>query len=234
MVITHDREVSCPACGTRVEIREPGGCIALGQDSDLLVRMAPPHIIQVEIHTCPRCRFSGYPDDFTASIRQSQAERFLSELVPKLAADSRPAHPDSQYLWAYRCGSILGHDDGALGLKLLRAFWCLRLPPSSELPCEELAQRRRVYLKGAVHHLRRDARWKVLPAWTYLLGELSRKAGDFPAAEFYFKRFLDAADRNEGVSRYLRLAAIRLLRAAARSDGRDMTMEEIVYADSAD
>jgi uncharacterized protein (DUF2225 family) len=234
MVITHDIEVSCPICGTRVEIRELGGCIAKGQDSDLLVRMDGPHAIQIEINTCPRCRFSGYPDEFAASLGRAQVERFISDLVPRLAADSRPVQPDSQYLWAYRCGSFLGQDDGSLGLKLLRAYWCLRLPPSNELSGEELAERRGVYLKGAVHHLRLDVRGEGVPARLYILAELCRRAGDFPAAAFHFKKFLDTANRDESVPRYLRLAAIKLLRAAERSQDRDMTMEEIVYADSAE
>jgi hypothetical protein len=235
MVITYDIEASCPICGSRLLLHEPGGCFPLGQDSDLLLRMEGRHVIQVEIHSCLRCRYAGYPRDFAASFQRALCERFLSEISPKMAGDEGPATPsDVQYLWAYRRAAFLGKSEEEQGLLLLRAFWCLRLPPSADLPAEVIAGRRRIYLAGAIHHLRQGARDGASPMRLYLLAELSRRAGQFPVATGYFKRFLDACSVRDDVPKYLRLAAAKLLASSERSESRDMTMEELVYADSPD
>ncbi len=233
MVIAHEIEASCPICGTRLTLREPGGCIPTGQDSDLLLRMEGRHVIQVEIHACPRCRFSGYPPDFSINIQRAQCERFLAEVTPKLAGDEGPATPpDIHYLWAYRSAAFLSRGDAVRGLLLLRAYWCLRLPPTADLVPEVLAGRRRIYLAGAIHHLRQGVRERVSPIQLYVLAELNRRAAQFPMATGYFKRFLDASVVRDDVPKYLRLAAAKLLVSAERGDGRDLTMEELVYADS--
>lgn len=235
MLVWYDIEASCPVCASRLRIRQMGGGFALGQDSDLLVRMEGKHVVQEAIHTCLRCRFSGYGDDFAANIARPLAKRFLAELTPELVEGSGKRGttplPDTQYYWAYRAGAFLGRAEGELGERLLRAYWCLRLPPSSDLPASEADQRRRRYLEGAIHHFRQGARANAAPVWLYLLGELNRKCGEYPAAVGYFKRFLETSSEG-GVPRYLRLAAIKLLQAAEHHDGRDRTMEEIVYAES--
>ncbi len=206
----------------------------MGQDSDLLLRMEGQHIIQAAIHTCLRCRYSGYPDDFGVTIPRPKAERFLVELSAKLAGTGEDVPPpDLQYFWAYKCASFLNRSERELAERLIRAFWCLRLPPSSELPALLIEGRRKSYLTGAIHHLRQDGGGDAAPVRFYLLAELNRRAGEFPVAVGYFKRFLDSsAGGRLPVPAYLRLAAMKLLRAAEHGDGRDRTMEEIVYADS--
>jgi hypothetical protein len=238
MLVWYNVEASCPVCSHRLRLRELGGGVALGQDSDLLVRMDGKHTIQVAIHTCTRCRFSGYPEDFGATMPRHLVQRFLTEVSPKLVAfaGSPPgsvATPDLQYYWAYKCALFLGRDDAELSQRLLRAYWCLRLPPSTDLPAPDSEERRKVYLGAVIQHLRQATRGKCSPVQFYLLGELSRKYGEFPTAVGYFKRFLDVSSTDqESAPKYLRLAAIKLLRAAERSDSRERTMEEIVYADS--
>jgi hypothetical protein len=238
MLVWYNVEASCPVCSHRLRLRELGGGVALGQDSDLLVRMEGKHTIQAAIHTCPRCRFSGYCDDFGATLPRPLVSRFLTELSPKLvnftgAGPGSTPPPDLQYFWGYKCAAFFGRDEGELAQRLLRAYWCLRLPPSSDLPSADLAERRKLYLGGAIQHLRQATRGKTNPVHLYLLGELNRKHGEFPTAVGYFKRFLDVSSTEQDAApKYLRLAAIKLLRAAERSDSRERTMEEIVYADS--
>ncbi len=240
MVVWFNIESSCPMCGRRLRLRQVGGGFALGQDSDLLVRMEGRHTIQAAIHTCLGCRYSGYADDFGLSPSEAIAKRFRTEITPRLGG--APAGkmtttplPDLQYYWAFRCAAFLGRENGELGERLLRAYWCLRLPPSRDLSPDEVANRRRVYLSGAIHHLREDARDGSTGTKLYLLGELNRRHGEFPIAESYFKRFLDTTGGGRGGSpKYLRLAAIKLLRATEHCDSRDRTMEEIVYSESKD
>ena len=68
MLVWYNVEAACPICGQRLRLRELGGGFALGQDSDLLVRMEGRHVVQAAIHTCLRCSFSGYPEDFGGNV----------------------------------------------------------------------------------------------------------------------------------------------------------------------
>ena len=234
MLVWHEIEAGCPICAVRLILRRLGGGFATGQDSDLLVRMDGQHIIQAEIHTCPRCRYSGFPEDFEVTIHRSAVERFLADVHPKLVTKGTGGPtPDLLYEWAYRCARFLGKPDRELGLLLLRAYWCLRLPPSCDLPEVVLDSRKTKYLSGSVHHLRQALEPESPPHQSYLLGELNRRRGEFAAAAAYFKRFLDSGSlRCAEVPMYLRLAAMKLLKSAEHCDPRDRTMEEIVYADS--
>ncbi len=234
MLIWHSIETGCPICNYRIKLRELGSGFATGQDSDLLIRMKGRHIIQAAIHTCLRCKYSGYPEDFNVTLRRSVAERFLAELSPTLRGSETPVPlPDLQYYWSYLCAQFRSLPELELGLRLLRASWCLRLPPSRDLPPPEIQKRQKLYLTGAIHHLRGDDRWNGPPVILYLLAELSRRNGEFPMAVGYFKRFLDRSVREPtAVPKYLRLAAMKLLRNAEQGHGQNRTMEEIVYADS--
>ena len=244
MVIWHTIESSCPICGNRVRLREVGGGFALGQDSDLLVRMKDKHVLQALIHTCLRCRFSGYEEDFQITVTPAFAERFRKTLTPQLGPPSPEPRatplPDVQYYWAFRASELLGRPRGDLGRLLLRAYWCLRLAPSLDLSEEEHESRRRLYLPAAIAHLSQDQAGVGDGIHHYLLGELSRRNGQFSAAIHFFHHAIeygsdedDSPDsRERQLPRYLRLAAHKLLRAAEECDSRERTMEEIIYADS--
>ena len=235
MSVWYSLESTCPVCSRRLQVREVGGCVPTGQDSDLLLRMEGIHIIQAAIHSCPHCRFSGYSDDFHRTMRKPQSERFLAEVSPKLTGAKTNAEPaaDLRYYWAFRCAAFLSRPEKELAEKLVRAYWCLRLPPSCEIAAGEAEERRKVYLAGAIHYLRQEARRGADSSRIYLLAELNRRNGSFPVAVGYFKRFLDStAASRPAVAAYLRLAAMKLLQAAEHSDRRDRTMEEIVYVDS--
>ena len=246
MVIWHTIESGCPMCGNRVRLREVGGGFALGQDSDLLVRMKDKHVLQALIHTCLRCRFSGYDEDFQISIAPDVAERFRKFVTPQLGAPGAEPRatplPDVQYYWAFRAAEALGKSHGELGRLLLRAYWCLRLAPSLDLSEEEHEARRRLYLPAAIAQLSQDAAREGDAIHHYLLGELSRRNGQFSAAIDFFHQALEYGSdeddppdsRQRQLPRYLRLAAHKLLRAAEECDSRDRTMEEIIYADSPD
>ena len=246
MVIWASVEASCPVCAQRLRLRLVGSGFASGQDSDLLVRMAGRHIIQVEIHTCGRCRYSGYAPDFLRDLPPLFGERFLANISPLLVerevggeAESiegaegnvpapppgRTPLPDVQYYWAFKAAEALGTSAQLQGELLLRAYWCLRLPPSSSLPPETRELRRRTYLRGAVQKLRQDIAAARDPNRIYLVAELCRRKGNFRLAVGYFRRFLE---ETEG-ARYLKQAAVKLLAAARDRTSREMTMEEILF-----
>lgn len=230
MVVWFSKEMTCPICRTRLCGREVGGGFASGQDSDLFVRMKGKHIIQAEVHTCQDCRFSGFTNDFAINSTPYLGDRFRAEVLPQLTGapssqiTSTPL-PDIQYYWAFKSAQFLKRPSSNLGHRLVRAYWCLRLAPSSYLPAEDLQQRRDKYLKGAIHHMRQSLRGNRNPHVYYLLGELNRRLSDFEMARMYFKKFLT---RNTTAS-YLRVAAKKLIAVSDDHDSREHTMEEILY-----
>lgn len=243
-------------CQTRIRVREVGSGFALGQDSDLLLRMSGKHVIQAEIHTCPKCRFSGYTVDFmqtvSASIQQRFLERVSSTLVDDFPAPALSTHPAStslkpalgdgssagkapvpartplphvQYHWAYRAAEALGLPPTPQGDRLLRAYWCLRLAPSVNLPLGQRKALGRIYLKGAIQKLRQGLRQDENPNRLYLIAELCRRNENFLLAVSYFRRFLE----RENGARYLRQAAVKLVQAARERTSGEMSMEEVLY-----
>lgn len=241
MVVWSPLEVSCPICARRLQLRLPGGACFTGQDTDLFLRMGPDHVIQVEVQTCPRCRYSGYPDDFLCDIPPSEAQRFLSVLSPLLARAREPFRdvfvlpertplPDIQYYWAFRGAKFLGRGLRCQGTLLLRAYWCLRIPPSDSLSFEVREARKKVYLRGAIERFRKVAETQPEPSLLYLIGEMCRRNSNFRLAVSYFRRYLKA----EGGPRYIRRVAEKLLEVAREGDSRDLTMEEVLFNEAPD
>ncbi|HZN58561.1 MAG TPA: DUF2225 domain-containing protein [Planctomycetota bacterium] len=253
MIAWHGLETGCPVCSTRVAMRELSGCVAAGQDSDLLVRMEGRHVIQAEVHSCPRCRFSGYPSDFLRTLSPAQGKRFLRDVSPRLAssgttvptAHSTPLEqrasvetseapkgsplPHLQYQWAARTAESLGISPLRQGLLWVRAYWCLRLPPAADhLSVAVRASLEKLYLKWAIARLRQGLRDATDPHPLYLVAELCRRNGNFLLAVGYFRKFLEAP----GAAPYLTLAARRLLQRAQRRDSQSLRLEELLYGSS--
>jgi uncharacterized protein (DUF2225 family) len=249
MVIWSTLEASCPMCENRVRLREVGSGFALGQDSDLFVRMEGKHIIQAEIHTCHKCHFSGYSPDFMRTLTPLMRKRFLEEVSPFLIDatsirrdddEDRPARerleyartplPDTQYYWAFKTAEALALPAVAQGNRLLRAYWCLRLDPSVKLPPARLKALRKLYLKGAIQKLRQGVRHEGDRNLVYLIAELCRRNENFLLAMSYFRRFLE----REPGARYLKLAARKLHKAAREGISGEISMEDILYRSPSD
>jgi uncharacterized protein (DUF2225 family) len=230
MVVWFSREMTCPMCRTRLCGREVGGGFAVGQDSDLLVRMRGKHIIQAEIHTCQNCRYCGYTKDFAINSTPELGERFCAEVTPQLTGGptgsiSSTPLSDIQYYWAYESAKFLNRSSLNLGTRLLRAYWCLRLAPSSHLPQTEIAKRKAKYLAGCIHHFKQSLRGNRNPHLYYLLGELNRRLGDCDVATSYLEKFL----AKRSTAKYLRTAANKLVALTNDGDSRELTMEELLY-----
>lgn len=235
MLVWYQLETTCPLCGNRLRVRQVGSGFAVGQDSDLFVRMeGTRHLIQAEIHTCRRCRFSGYPEDFVSrSISRDMEKSFLGQLVRDLHDDrangrepveSTPL-PHVQYHWAALAATAMSTPAPEVGRLYLRAYWCLRLSPSADLPDDALAKLRKLYLRHAISRLRQGVRADRDRAVVYLIGELCRRNANFGLAAHYFERYVY---REKG-PRYLKQAARKLLLSVADRDSTEKTMEEILY-----
>jgi hypothetical protein len=239
MIVWFTIEASCPMCSMRLRLRELGGGVASGQHTDLLVRMEGKHLIQAEVHSCQKCRFAGYAADFLRTVPAEARRRFLDEisltlrepaaslqgaLVPGSARPRTPL-PDIQHYWAYRSAQALGLDAHEQGQRLMRAYWCCRLAPTSSLSPEILGPLKKAYLRGAIQKLRQGLGDEHDRSWLYVIGELCRRNGNFLLAVRYFRRFLDA----EPGTGYLTLAAGKLIELCQRRQADDLTMEELLY-----
>ncbi len=228
MVVWFSKEMTCPMCRSRLCGREVGGGFALEQDSDLLVHMEGKHVIQAEIHTCQTCRYSGYLKDFHINTTPDVGERFLRDVTPRLTGapknsiSSTPL-PDIQYVWAYESAKFLGRPSLALGNLLLRAYWCLRLPPVTHLTEAESEKRKKTYLSKALDHYHQSLRGNRNPHLYYLMGELSRRNGDHESAITYFQKYLTRRNTVE----YLRIAATKLSALAREGHSKELSMKEL-------
>lgn len=236
MVIWSTLEASCPVCSQRTRLRQVGSGFVTGQDSDLFLRMQGRHIIQAEIHTCLRCHYSGYDEDFLRDLPPGLREKFLREVSHQLreekvpGGDGRPPFhrtplPDVQYYWAARSAEAMGGAALTQGKRWLRAYWCLRIAPSAHLPQAVKEVRKQTYLTQAIARLRSGLRRPSDPNLIYLVGELCRRQGEYRVAETLFRRFLECKTG----ARYLRHAAAKLIPATRDQIGSEMSMEQILF-----
>jgi len=248
MLVWSTIEVGCPMCGQRLRVRELGGGFITGQDSDLLMRMQGKHVIQAEINTCSACRYSGFAFDFLErKISDPMVERYFREFVEKLEPESQdldsnaePARtplPHLQYYWSAQLAPLLGLTPKEIGTRMLRAYWCLRLEPSSRLPNDQLDQLDQLYLRQSIAYLRKALRHEKDPTLVYLVAELCRRNGSFVRSKNYFDRLLDSVTHTSqarpatggNCHEYLIRAAEKLHEAARREDSTAKTMEELLY-----
>ena len=202
-------ETVCPMRGYQLYVREVGGCDLLGQDTDLLIRTRAPHVIRLEVYSCPDCRFSGYSSDFLEGrIAELTIETYFREYIEKLEDDYEAAGPAAdppthlQYFWSGLLSPLLGHPARETGLRMLRAYWSLRLDPVPDLGDSGLKNLEQRYLRQAIAYLRKSLH-----------------------QEKNFNRFLARSTR----PRHLRNAASRLIKRARRRDCRHMSMERLLY-----
>ena len=224
-------ETVCPMCGCQLYVREIGGCDVLGQDTDLLIHTGTPHVIRAEVHSCPDCRFSGYSSDFLGNrVSDLTIEAYFKEYIEKLKDDcggGESADPPThlQYFWSGLLSPLLGYPPRETGLRMLRAYWSLRLDSLPGLDDSGLRSLEHRYLRRAIAYLRKSLCKEKNPVYLYLVGELCRRKGNWMHSQNYFNRFLARSTR----PRHLRNAAARLIKRARRRDCRHISMERLLY-----
>ena len=228
MVVWSTIEAKCPACSNGLRIREVGSGFAVGQDSDLLIQMKGKHIIQAEIHTCHRCGYSGYRDDFFTQA--GKAGLLIPEHLQKYSAMNkeykRTPLPHEQYYRTFQIRELFDEGDPIdRALLLVRAYWCLRLAPSSKLDAKELKGLENLYLKEAIKQFRKSISKRNSATLYYLLAEICRRAGNFSQSTFYFKK----AMQHDLLPEYLMTASKKLLLAAQEKIDNHMSIEGVLY-----
>jgi uncharacterized protein (DUF2225 family) len=214
----------CPVCNTEFTLEMPLVVPPLGRDTDLRPLFEGADPIPSFIHCCPSCRYTAYRDGFQGRSEELEED---FELVSKRPGDRPPVHfslPDEaeledlrrwirsgelvrglaegrepfgaeRYLLGGRCYEYL-RDDDPVGASdyYLRAAWCARSAGGKELEgqCQREAMSR---LQTALDRtlLSEGDRPRAL----YLIGELSRRSGDFAKAVDLFSQLESAAETNE-------------------------------------
>ena len=131
-----------------------------------------------------------------------------------------------QYYWAAKTAEVLGLSSQEQGERILRAYWCLRIPPTSKLPARSLKRLRKRYLTEAIRKFRQGLRYQKDPHIVYLVAELCRRNSNFLLATRYFRRFFE---KGPEASKYLKEAAEKLLRVAEEKLSTELSMEDVLY-----
>ncbi|MGI5865040.1 MAG: DUF2225 domain-containing protein [Myxococcales bacterium] len=240
----------CPVCNTAFnsEIPNPGAPVA--RDSDLRPKFAGPDPLPSLVHCCPSCRYSAYPCGFDSRVEevdelldslsrrpgdrpptrmQSFEENDLDDLrrwirrgsLTSDLAEGREPYGAERYVLAARCHEYVKDDDPLeLADYYLRAAWCARATGQPEL--ERESQREAIARLEAALEDSTLATESEKPRIFYLIGELSRRCGDFGKAVDLFSQ-LDGqnesvdADEDESVL-FAALARRMLALAAVKSD----------------
>jgi uncharacterized protein (DUF2225 family) len=236
----------CPVCNTEFTLEMPLVVPPLGRDTDLRPRFDLADPVPSFIHCCPSCRYTAYRDGYHGRDEELEDD---FELVSKRPGDRMPVHfsvPDEaeledlrrwirggelmrgvaegrepfgaeRYLLGGRCYEYLREDDpvGASDY-YLRAAWCARSGGGKEL--EQLCQREAIgRLQASV--ARSEIAESDKPRALYLIGELSRRSGDFARAVDVFSQLESSADNEDEESAlFAHLARRQLSLASVKSD----------------
>lgn len=236
----------CPVCNTEFTSEIPVYGEPEARDTDLRPRFGGVDPLPTLIHACPSCRFTAYREGY--DNRRDEGEEDFEPLTRALGdrppptfgvpsdeelADLRrwirrgnlavglPEGRDpfgaERYLLGARCYEYL-KDDDVLGLAdyFLRAAWCARASGDreTERSCQRDAATR---FQEALDQLQvpESDRARVL----YLIGELSRRSGDFARAVDAFTQLEGTVDADEEEDALFdHLARRQLALATVKSD----------------
>jgi len=158
--------VTCPVCGMRfkavVVVRQN---TFAGVDRDLFARAIGPQPEYYRVSTCPKCYYSGYPEDFREGLVlmpdvQDKVRRLLPELLKAAWRDSGTQQPPVvtpatdqreipalvRYRLAARCYRWRQKSDEAIAWLYLRGSWVAR-DEGSILPPEPRVARMMKYVQ---------------------------------------------------------------------------------------
>ncbi len=236
----------CPVCNTEFTLEMPVVQPPEGRETDLRPCFEGADPLPSFIHCCPSCRYTAYRDGFQGRSEEMEED---FELISKRPGDRLPVHfrlPDEselddlrrwirsgellqgvaegrepygaeRYMLGGRCYEFLKDEDpvGAADY-FLRGAWCARGSGNREL--ERACQRE------TIQRLSSGLDRSLIPAADrpralYLIGELSRRGGDFPKAVDVFSQLDSSADAEDEESQlFAHLARRQLALAIVKSD----------------
>jgi uncharacterized protein (DUF2225 family) len=213
----------CPVCGTQFTSELPDPGVVEGRDTDLRPRFRGPDLLPSLIHTCPSCLYTAYRRGYEGWREEGEEELELARapgdrLPPRLTlpedeeledlrrwirrgdlkqglAAGREHFGAERYVLGARCYDYVREDDPVGSSDYhLRASWCARAEKNRELELGCQIEVVAKLLHGLEHSLIRDA---DKPRTLYLIGELSRRTGDFARAVDLFTQLETASESEE-------------------------------------
>ena len=236
------RSLRCPACNTEFSIEVPAPGRLVERETDFRPRHEFADPIAVAIDSCPSCHFTAYattfgwhpgdeddeagwglswngrlpaalpvPDDDVLEDLRRAIRR--NEHLRGLQIAGREPNAVEKYIIGTHCFELLRERDilGAADY-WLRGSWCARTLKDAR--AEQRCQREAI-ARFASALDERQIPEKDLPRATYLIGELSRRAGDFSRAIDFYGRVNEIADPDDHDGRLIRSLAQRQVSLAS-------------------
>ena len=186
MTTFRDITLQCPVCGTWfvsrsvAEIGPPAGT-----HTDFHRRADGPRALACLVHMCSGCGFAGVQDDFAGDeVSAASATEMAGDRVPVTTCES--VLGSEKYEAAAAIAERRGAGPLAVGDLLLRAAWCC--VDEADVEGERFFRwKAAASFEGALSRydeVSRDRRAE----YTYLVGELWRRAGERARAREWFDR----------------------------------------------
>ena len=174
MTTMFEKNLECPACGTRLSVHVVGSCGQAGQDTDFRPHYWGADPLRHFIHSCPNCLFSGTEAHFQEPVSDE-----LRTWLGEQRGLPRPETGSARFVLAGRCRARAGDDLVAVADLYLRGSWCARNDedPDAERTCQQASREffARALEAGGIPA---DEREPI----AYLVGELHRRLGEFAEA----------------------------------------------------
>jgi uncharacterized protein (DUF2225 family) len=184
MTTFREVDLNCPCCGNRFESSTWGSTNTLGQETTDLYQYARGYQpLPLYIHTCDRCGYTGYRDDFQETEISEKVKELIKEKLTPLAMDEE-AFPGQRYECAAWIAEWREIPSLAIGNLYLRAAYCCCV-------YDENREDESRYRRQAIKHFENAIQKKEVPedqiaAYTYLIGELYRRVGERENAGVWF------------------------------------------------
>ncbi|MDI6870617.1 MAG: DUF2225 domain-containing protein [Bacillota bacterium] len=184
----------CPACGRRFTVTRPrlSACTALKRETDFRVQYAGLDPTLYSVWVCPRCGYSASETTFERleeAERQRVQEALSGRLIPEGTEGERtPAGAIAAYKQAIFLGQVRRLSASNLAGLHLKLAWIYRGLNDQAAEREHLAAARDLY-QQAYNRERLGGEGKMSEATVaYLVGELSRRLGEYATAVTWFSR----------------------------------------------
>ena len=159
-----------------------------------------------QIHTCPRCGFSGYESDFANRALDPAVIGLIHERLAPLVEEAR-GDAARRFEFAAMIAAWRGDTPFDVGWLYLKAAWCCQMSRATE----EMTQAEREYREQAIANFESAVEQHLVPSdallsCIYLVGEQHRRVGRPEQAAIWFDRVVATASDGVGDRRLAELA----------------------------
>lgn len=205
-----DKHIVCPVCNSHfknktVKSKSPR---IISKDSDFFIRYSVVNPYFYDVVICNSCGYAAMKSDFE-NIKSHKKELVLSNVTPKWKPRQYTDIIDEtlaieRYKLALLNALLLNLQDSTKAMISLKIAWMFRLLNNSD--------HEKVFLKQALDGFNSAYTCEVFPIYglqrdslMYLLGELSRKLGDYQNALQWFSKTIVSVNSSYKVKEMARI-----------------------------